>query len=337
MPVTMKDIARVSGVSHSAVSQVFRNPEHPRFSEETRRKILETAAQMGYRPNVFSQVLRRRRSHLLGLVLPWDNPEMMDRVEARADELGYRVMIQFTSNPKENREAKALQALLDWHADGIIWMPYGKVGEYREIIGKIADSGSELVLLQRELPGVTAQAVVTDYNKALQEMAEYLYQRGYRRFCFADYETEDPEIRQSWMVQLRQAAQSRNISFSTASVAKGEDALREVVCRLAAEDEQTALIAGNDWIAIDAVAATRTAGIEIPRQLGVVGIGDLLIGGRFRVSSLISPPLTVIRQDCTAQAEQAVDLMVAILEGRRERAVTPVTIPAQLVIQASTI
>ena len=185
MAVTMKDIARCCGLSAGSVSQVIRNPDNPRFSPATRKLILDTAAKLDYHQNPLSCALRTNKTKLLGLMLPWNEPEVMDSIERIASENGFKLLIQFTAHPRSGMEQAALQSFLNWNVEGIIWEPSSSDdASFLPLLDKIKKEKRSLVMLERGVNGASFPVVQTDYAPALRACIEHLKRRNYEKVVF---------------------------------------------------------------------------------------------------------------------------------------------------------
>ncbi len=337
MAVTMKDIARHCGLSGGAVSQVLRNPDNPRFSPGTRKLILETAAKLDYRQNPLSRALRTSRTNLIGLMLPWNEPEVMDCVERVASENGYKLLIQFTAYPRAGLELEALRSFLDWNVDGIIWEPSGMTDDdFRPLIKTIREDGPPLVMLERGMKGADFPLIATDFDPVMRECARHLREKKYRRIVFVSG-MDRSDILDDKIRSMRDAASECGLEFST---------YRLGTMKISTPEEIRALLAGQadgntcyccySWLISDFVDAAEALHLNVPNDLGLVMLLDLLIAGRLRVSNMLRPKITAIRVNGAELAELAVNRLLAEI---RKEPVSGTVLShnrAELVIQTST-
>ena len=132
--VTLRTVAAEAGLSRTAASEILGNPGTTRFPEATRQRVFEAARRLRYRPNYAARTLRSGRSRLIGLVTPWNVPELIDTVELAIREKNYRTMLQFTVRRDETAEAEALHAAIDRGVDGIIWLPANPAHPNQEVM-----------------------------------------------------------------------------------------------------------------------------------------------------------------------------------------------------------
>ncbi len=338
MAVTMKDIAKHCGVSGGSVSQVLRNPENPRFTPETRKLILETAAKLEYRQNPLSRALRTNKTNLLGLMLPWNEPEIMDCIERVASENGYKLLIQFTAHPRAGMEMEALRSFIDWNVDGIIWEPSSMTNDdFLPLLKKIKQEGPPLVMLERGIDGIHFPLVETDYAPAINKCMKHLKEQGYGKAAFV-FDINRSGLLDNKLNAIHEAAAGYQLDFDSFWISQNDmsrqDGLREILTK--PENANTAYFC-YAWLTADLVEAMESLNMRAPEDIGIIMLIDMLIAGRLRVSNLLRPKITAIRTNSRELAELAVNRLLAEIQQGKPKESPQYYDTAELVFQQSTI
>ncbi|MCP4644340.1 MAG: LacI family transcriptional regulator [bacterium] len=332
--VTLKTVAERAEVSTGAVSQVLANPDHPRFSPETRVRIVNAARELGYRPNRFARALREGRSNLISLVVPGNCPEFLDEAERLTREAGQQLMVRFTQDCDAATESEALRAVIDWQADGVIWHPAGHDGTYEDAVARLRSTGTDVVLLHRGLPEFPEADVVRhDPLAGTRALVEHLAKQGYAEVNVVHYQTDAEDARQEL---IRQAAKRAGMAVHCIRAAR--DARATARLQKAFEDlaKSCAFVCIGDWLALEVIEVAQDAGLLCGRDYGMVTVGDHLVGGRHRAGTLTVPKLTAVRQASGAVAGHTVRILLAKIGREYNALVKETLIPEELVVREST-
>lgn len=327
--LTLRDIARQTGVSYQTVSRVINN--HPYVSEDTRQRVQEAIAEMGYRPNKAARSLAGRRSFTLALVavqMEYFGPlQTLVYIERAARGAGYDLIFTHAADMTRAHLAAALDSLLHWQVDGIVLLkPVEGIG-YEEALALC--HGVPLVQVGGETdPAIPSVRV--DQAHGMRLATEHLIGLGHREIGFLAGPPawfDAAERQASWAAALAAAGLSaQRLAHGDWSAESGYAAARRL---LAEAGELTALVTANDQMALGALTALREAGRRVPEDVSLVGYDDL------PESRWFAPPLTTIRQDFETLGR----LGVAYLLERLNDPDTPHEqrlIPPQLVVRAST-
>jgi DNA-binding LacI/PurR family transcriptional regulator len=286
MAVTQDDVAERAGVSRGAVSLALRNS--PRISKERRAEILQAAAELGYRPNAHAAHLASHHSMTLGLVMnEMDNPltlQILRCAQNRADGAGWGVMISADSGTTDAQRT-AVDHFLAHRVDGIVMLGTRlDSGEVRRIAQQVP-----LVVVNRRIRGVDAVSV--DDAEGANLAVEHLLQLGHRRIAHVDGgEAPGAAIRRSTYLRAMEAHGLKSlahISRGDNTEPGGVEAGRQL---LHGPKPPTAIFAANDLSAIGVMAVARDLGMDIPRDISVVGFDDTAL------SSMSYVNLTTISQ-----------------------------------------
>jgi DNA-binding LacI/PurR family transcriptional regulator len=335
---TIRDLAAAAGLSVTTVSQVLNGKgDECRISEQTRVKVLETAARLGYRRNGYARALRTGRSNLIGIIgVNFDHPVPLlgARYTTRAVlERGYDVMLfDLTLHPGD--PDRALKSLEGHRVEGLVAVTPPRYG--REFISRVARRGAPVVTLD-DIGVPEADVVQVDREEGARAATRHLLALGHRRIVL----TVDRDAKASTLVArvrgYRRAHDEAGVAVdeslllaplnSYPSFADGVDIVPRVLEHPA---RPTALFCVNDRMAIGAMQSLYRAGVKVPDDLAVVGFDGIEEGEYTYV------PLTTVAQPIAEAASQAVSLLIERLDRPDlKREPRRVVIPPRLVVRGS--
>ena len=324
--VTSYDVARLAGVSQSAVSRCF-EPKAS-ISEKTRQKVLAAAAELGYFPNAIARSLAKRRSHIVAVLVTETStrhtPEMLFQLNVELTRRGLHLLL--FSITQEVGAGDVIAEVLRFKVDGVIactTLP-------DEQIRRCNERGIPVVLYNRVATGGGASSVGCDQVNANRDIADRLYRSGHRHFGFVSGGALAPVSIQR---QLGFVGRLQELGILDVAIATGDFSYESGHAALGAliqgNRRLTAVVAANDAMALGIIDAARyDFGLEVPRDLSVVGFDD--------VNSARRPPyrLTTVRQPTEALARKSVDLLSERIE---DRSLVPevLLLPGELLIRES--
>jgi DNA-binding LacI/PurR family transcriptional regulator len=299
---TMADVAARVGVSRALVSLVFRG--QPGASQDTRDRVLAAAEELGYRPDNAARLLARGRSRTLGVMVTVHQPFQADLVEGiypEADHLGYDVLLSATAPARD--EAKAVEALLSHRCEALILLGPNADYRYLDELGH----HTVVVVVGRRLPGAHVDSVRTADTKGVRQAIDHLVELGHRDIVHVDggKEPGSADRRRAYRAAMRRHELSERVLPGAHNEEAGMAAARQL---LAGGELPTAVLASNDWCAIGLMHTLGRAGVEVPRDISVVGYDDS------HLSHLSHFDLTTVRQDADRLAEHAVRAAIARLD-----------------------
>ncbi|WP_343079198.1 LacI family DNA-binding transcriptional regulator [Ostreiculturibacter nitratireducens] len=308
MTVTLKDVAKRAGVSRSAVSRTF--TEGASVSEKTRRKVEQAAAELGYSPSVLASSLTTGRTKLIGLVSNnFHNPvflEVFDRFTKGLQERGLRPLLVNLSD--ETDPAASVRLLRQYSVDAVIvassTLPPSFSRAFREARVPVVHS------FGRPTGQAEVHVVGIDNVEAGRLAARTLVARGYRRLAFLG----GPEAATSTQDRLtgfreelaRHPGAAATASFATAySFEAGRAEMRRL---LSEGPPAEAYFCGDDVLSIGALSALRDAGLDVPGDVGLLGLNDMEMAGWEIIN------LSTIRQPIPEIVAASIELAVAVAE-----------------------
>lgn len=337
--VTLRDVAKASGVSITTVSRVLNGRETGvPIREDTRDRILTTASELGYRPNLLARGLRGARSSLLGVIArDISDPfhiQILRGINEVTRERSYRVFLGHADYRADIAVTYGSMFELA-HADGIIVIGDLEggdetldvlAGQHKWIVGVTDRTG------RRQIPGVYGDSV-----QGTLLALDHLYALGHRRIvCVSDLQTYDGRLRiEVYERTMRARGLKDHIQTHVVdSPGSPEPSLhlgRELFAGFGGDTPPTAIWATSDTIAIGLMQAAFQAGISIPDQVSIVGLDGI------DISAFTIPPLTTVSQDGIEMGRIAAALLFDMVENDRSAAeVSDVVLTPQLLVRQST-
>ena len=297
---TLKDVAREAGVSIAAVSYSLNGGGT--IGEEVRLRVREVADRLGYRPNRSAQAVRTGRSMTLGLVLPDLNnpyyPALARSFEHTAREAGYTTILIDTSGSVEE-ELEGIRELENHGVAGAIWC---------QTSDQLATSADEyaMPIVVVGAPGAAFDNVMADDVAGGRLAARHLLDHGHRDIglLVGDAVPDDKNDRRNAFV----AAVGRRAKIRFELKTPYAIDLAGTVIETLSRRTVTAVMCGNDLIAIGVLRAARQLRIRVPEDLSVIGFDDI------PWAAIVTPALTTINQPVAELATVALELLLDRLD-----------------------
>jgi DNA-binding LacI/PurR family transcriptional regulator len=322
---TMADVAARVGVSRALVSLVFRNAEGA--SQQSRERVFQAAAELGYQPDTAARVLRRHRSRQLGVVYAMGDPYEADLVEAiysAAERRGYNVVLGATTSSRDER--KAGEDLLGFRSEALILLgPESPQSELAPLAARIP-----VVTTGKRFDGAGFDSVRTNDSQGVRQAVDHLGGLGHRAIAHinAGILPGAAERRNGYRNTMRRRGLHDEINLISGDYSEdsGSRAAREL---LRQDRLPTAVIAGNDRCAVGLLDSLLRVGINVPQEVSVVGYDDSQLARMSHIN------LTTVRQDVERTAESVVRSVIERLDAGRTEASDIVLKPA-LVVRGTT-
>jgi LacI family transcriptional regulator len=336
---TLKDVARLAGVSTKTVSRVVNHQGEIRA--ETRERVQRAIEQLGYRPNILARSLIHQRTNTLGVVawgIDYFGPSRtVVGIEQQAHQLNYSLFLNLVDRPDDSGIEQVLDTLITHRVDGIIWA-VPEVGNNRQWLDSShLDQLPPIVFLSMEArPGLFIIAV-DNYNGAKQA-TQHLIDQGRRKIGIITGPLGWWEARErfrGWEAAMHQANLATPASLVIEgewTAASGEHGLSSLLLQ---EPGIDALFASSDQIALGALSTAHRLGRKIPHDLAIVGFDNIPEAACFW------PPLTTVYQHLINMGRLAVQTLHRMIEANRqskmleEASVTMVT--PELIIRDSSL
>lgn len=333
--VSIQDVARAAGVSHTTVSRALR--DSPLISLEVREKIQVLAQEMGYVPNAVAQSLRGQQTHTIGLVVTTIADPFVGRVVRGIEEVAkkYRKsLILSVSNNNADQEVEAIENFHRRRVDGII-IAAAQLSETHE--KRLARINTPAVLINHQAEGRLEHlhtVSINDYQGA-RTAVEHLLERGHRVIGYLGAANR-PRSNRARFNGYRDTLEAAGIlaradwvciapaehRYHSDDVRDGQQLLPSLIAA-----GVTAVFCYNDMIAVGALLACRVLKIAVPEQLSLVGFDDI------ELAQFVTPALTTIHQPKLRLGQVAAEMLLDLLEARP---VEDHVLPTELVIREST-
>ena len=327
--VTLKDVAKVAGVSYATVSRALSGS--PEIGESTRKRVVRICEEMGYTPNSVARSMVMKRTNIIGLIVTSiDNPfmsEMTAHLEIYARQCGYNLMVCNSSyDPKLEKDAFSL--LMGRKVDGIILIPVGS--ESYETL-KTLTAQVPTVFIGENMIDLPENYVSVDNTTGMQQATEYLYSLGHRRILYlgARDNSMTHELRVNGYLNACkklgiESKVLRNTGFRSSSQA-GYALAKE---HFETSFSETAILCAADTLAIGVIQAAYEKGIRIPQDLSLMGFDNISF------SALPPIGLTTVNQPKQELAVSALDMLLNRIK-RPEAPHTKTILSPSLVIRNS--
>ncbi len=326
----LRDVARAAGVSLATASRALSEPGLVR--EDTREHVRNVATMLGYVPHGAARALATRRSRTVGAVFPpVDNPIFAAATQALAHELagaGYTLLLA-THEYDPEAEVAATRALLERGVDGLVLIGLDHSPALYQLLGQ---SGVPYELTWSLDPAGYHHCVGVAHRLASVRVTQHLLDLGHREFAVIAGVTAHNDRARERLAGVREALAARGIELRADRVSEAEFSIpqgrRAFVGLLERAPGFTALVCGNDTLALGALAECVRRGLRVPQELSVAGFDDI------DMAAEITPSLTTVHVPASDIGRLAGSRMLARLAGRQVPTVEEVR--ADLVVRAST-
>ncbi len=329
--VRIAEVAKLAKVSTATVSHVINKTRF--VSEETKQRVFAAIENIGYTPNVHARNLAAGSSQMLGLIIsditnPFF-PDLVKSIQETALSAGYEVIV-FNTNYDSTRYAQYVQRFLELRVRGVLIMT---TEMDPSLVDRLSSRKIPVAFLDIGKAGPVISNIRVNYEKGIHQAVEHLFGLGHRQIAFisGSNQFKSAQIRRKAFLS---AMEKHQPSLHTEPVIyegdfkfeSGERAVREL---LASEHRPTAIVASNDLMALGAMRELTRAGLQIPRDISIIGCDDVWI------AQLSDPELTTISIPRSKIGQEAVHAVLQTdpSKGKRGREIKVAT---ELIIRSST-
>ncbi len=309
--ITIKDVAAHAGVSPSTVSRVL-NATCP-VSHKHRDRVLEAVESLGYQPNYFSRALVSKRSHSIGMIVKslsgYFFGEIMYSAELSLRQAGQELVVANGQGNREQEE-KALDFLLSRRCDAIIIFS-DCISD--EKLHSLNQNVVPIVIVTRHVAGLEDRSIVINCEKGSYDATTHLINLGHQDIAFITGPMHNQEV-QERIHGYRRALNKAGIEYKPELLLDSsfmhKDGERLTKTLLEKNLPLTAIMYGNDELAMAGMKSLHAANLAIPNDISIIGFDNSW------VTPYLIPELTTVHSPVTEIAQIAAELAVALVEGR---------------------
>lgn len=297
--VTIKDIAKALDVSVATVSRAL-NDSHE-IHPLTKEKILAKAKELRYKPNIHARNLLKRRTNMIGVVVPefitFFFPEIIIGIQEVVNKAGYQVLVS-QSNESSSLEAKNVEVLEASMVEGLI-VSVAKDSRNIDLYQRLIDERMPIVFVNRVMSGLHASQVVIDDKKWAYKVTEHLIKCGYRRIAHLAGNNH------------LSVTKARLQGYLDALAAYGIEVQENLIMYVGVQQDRAkigvdylmnlrekpdAIFAINDPIAVGCMLELKKRGIRVPEDVAIAGFSESPIGRIMELTSVFQPTYEIGRE-----------------------------------------
>ena len=333
MKLTIKDIAKMAGVSPGTVSKVINRTGS--LSAKTIESVNKVIEETGYQPSFSAKTLATKKSNLIGLIYAGDvNAEMghpvfnqvVNSFKNIIGELGYDILI-FSNTKFSQDKQDYLARCRHFQLDGCLIIAGDKI---EEAAYELDRSSIPCVGIDIELSGLTSSYVTTDNSKVSAMIVEYLYLNSIKKVGFIGGPDDSiiSNIRKGAFTQFMNnfgmTVKPNWIQHGDYFEESGYEGMKRILMK---KEYPQAMYAASDMMALGALRALKEFGLSVPRDIMVFGCDDI------EVCRYSDPPLATVKQDKEKMGELAATILHDLINGKKKS--SPVLVEPELIIRES--
>lgn len=319
------EVARLAGVSQSTVSRVF--TPGATVSAKTRRRVLETAKELGYRPNALARGLITNKTNIIGLVMrdiqnPF-YPEVLEKFTIGLRKRGYHVLFVYVD--KDELQQDDISQFLEYNVEGII---VTDALLSSKVVSHFFENDIPVLLFNRYVKDFRGHVVCCDNYPAGKEIGEYLLKQGHRRIAYIAGHTNTSTSRdreRGFREALYQEGIEPIVKVGNYTYEGGYQATLQL---LKGENQLDAIFCANDIMALGAIDAVKSLGLTVPKDVSILGFDDITM------ASWPGYSLTTWKQPTDEMIEASIQILLNEIAGENEGPVS-VLLPGKLIKRGS--
>jgi len=326
---TINDVAKHASVSIATVSRYLANNGYP-IKAKTKAAIEKAIADLSYTPNIVGRMLKTNKSMDIGVIIPSIinpyYPALIMGIEKIAREKGYNILL-CNSRGDKNLQKQYINTLIQKQIKGLI---ISTISKDEALFRDISNKGIGLVSLEDEINIENVMKVLFNYKKGAYMAVEYFIKQGHKKIAFLTTSL-NRKSRLEILAGYQECLKDNKIKYINVIETKEENEFEngvKLATKLLNENNlPTAILAINDMAAFGIIQYLTANGINIPKDISIIGFDDL------EISQMMNPALTTIRQPSVTIGELAAKMLFDMFEKKQ---VKKIILEPQLIIRAST-
>lgn len=308
---TIKDVARLAGVSVATVSRVIN--DSPKASDASRLAVTSAMEELNYHPNANARALAQQTTETIGLVVGDVSDPFFGAMAKAVEQVAYNTgnfLLIGNGYHNEQKERQAIEQLMRHRCAALV--VHAKKIPDADLVSLMKQMPG-MVLINRTLPGFEQRCVALDDRYGAWLATRHLIQQGHSKIGYlcSNHAISDAEERlQGYYDALKEhglPVNDRLVTFGEPDESGGEQAMTELLGR---GKSFTAIACYNDSMAAGAMGVLNDNGIDVPKEISLIGFDDVLI------SRYVRPRLTTVRYPIITMATQAAELAMALADNR---------------------
>ncbi|GDX05246.1 HTH-type transcriptional regulator GalR [Buttiauxella selenatireducens] len=308
---TIKDVAKLAGVSVATVSRVIN--DSPKASDASRQAVTSAMEELNYHPNANARALAQQTTETIGLIVGDVSDPFFGAMVKAVEQVAYRTgnfLLIGNGYHNEQKERQAIEQLIRHRCAALV--VHAKKIPDSELISLMKQMPG-MVVINRILPGFEQRCVALDDRYGAWLATRHLIQQGHTKIGYlcSNHQISDAEDRlQGYYDALTEhglPVNDRLVTYGEPDESGGEQAMTELLGR---GRHFSAVACYNDSMAAGAMGVLNDNGIDVPKEISLIGFDDVLI------SRYVRPRLTTVRYPIITMAAQAAELALALAEKR---------------------
>lgn len=333
--VTIYDIAKKANVSAMTVSRVINKSD--KISEETKKKVEAIIKELNYFPNNSARNLITKKTKILSLMITdISNPfftSVARGAEDKAMQMGYQLLL-CNSDENFDKESKYMEMLISTGTDGVLIAPTNDSS--KKDIRKLSKHGVPFVLIDRHIPGLDCDQVLSDNETSTRRLLEHLISQGHKRIAIINAPLDVSTARERHQAYLdtlklhRIPIKEQLILVSQFRESDGSNSVQQLL-DLPETERPTAIFATNNFIGMSTMKSLQKQNINVPEEIAVVSYDGV---PNYTENE---PTLTVAEQPAYHFGYMGTQLLIERIEGTAPDQARKIVLPSEIRIRASSL